>query len=104
MWDGNRYRDVDLGCLNVDERATLQRTLRTDASHQPFGHDAHAAQPDLASDTSRWYDASTHAHPKAITQGVDVGTDLPFYRGVVWISSLPSPAEPLEALQDLGLI
>ena len=61
VWN-NGYTDVDAGCVNIDERVVVSRTLRTHASHQPFNQ-VGVAPPEVVVNTETWYDPSISLHP-----------------------------------------
>ena len=95
VWAGNRYLDVDVGYLNVDDRLVVQRSLRTDPSHQPFNQLGGA--PKIVLDTAVWYNPQTDLHPAeqaAHTAAADGGAldgPLPCFAGTVWLSHSPVP-------------
>ena len=62
VWDGTRYRDVDVGCLIIDERNVIARTAKDHPSHQPFGQHGNAAA-DVPADLTTWYDPNEEQHP-----------------------------------------
>jgi hypothetical protein len=53
VWDDG-YTDVDVGCINIDERLVIARTLRTHPSHQPFNQVGVPTQ--IVPNTDVWYD------------------------------------------------
>ena len=61
VWN-KRYTDVDLGCVNVDDRAVVARSHRTHPSHQPYNQTVPVV--DVLPDASVWYDSRTEQHPK----------------------------------------
>ena len=60
VWRGEHV-DVDLGCINIDEREVLSRTKRDHPSHQPYNQQGAAAPVKSALD--EWYNPSTSPHP-----------------------------------------
>ena len=60
VWRGE-YVDVDLGCINIDEREVLSRTKRDHPSHQPYNQQGATAPVKPA--LGEWYNPSTSPHP-----------------------------------------
>ena len=93
VWN-KRYRDVDLGCVNVDDRVVVARSHRTHPSHQPYNQTVPVV--DVAPDASVWYDSRTEAHPAdvagrpaALGEGGADPELLPSYAGPIWLSHSP---------------
>ena len=86
-----RYVDVDVGCMNIDERSVLARFDKAHSSHQPYNQDG--AERVIESDTSVWYDAHTRVHPADVklTAGDDLRDELPTYAPPLWTSELALP-------------
>ena len=95
VWAGNRYLDVDVGYLNVDDRLVVQRSLRTDPSHQPFNQLGGA--PKIVLDTAVWYNPQTDLHQaeqaarSAAADGGALDGPLPCFAGTIWLSHAPVP-------------
>ena len=87
----DRYHDIDVGCMNIDERAVLARLDKAHHSHQPYNQVKPAA--DIAPDASTWFDAHTKLHPADVklTAGDDLHDQLPSYSPPVWTSTLAAP-------------
>ena len=86
----DRYLDIDVGCMNIDERAVLARTSKDHPSHQPYNQTS--APVVIESDTSVWYDAHTRLHPKDVVRaGDDLIDELPCYAPPLWTSSMAPP-------------
>ena len=93
VWDGNRYYDVDVGCLNVDDRVVLARTSRTHPSHQPFNQEG--VHKDVEINTEQWYDPLSERHPMDVAASERVSDcTLPSYAGVVWVAGMAPPDRP----------
>ena len=56
-----RWEKHTSGCVNIDERVVISRTLRTHPSHQPFNQVGTA--PEIVPNTDVWYDPSCQLHP-----------------------------------------
>jgi hypothetical protein len=98
VWQSPRYFDVDIGCLNVDERLVIQRSLRTHPSHQPYNQ-VGAPHVDIEPDTSSWFDPRSTVHPaelveKAVAKGGADEELIPVYSGPIWLSHAPVPTLP----------
>ena len=93
VWAG-RYIDVDVGCVNVDERNVIARTARDHPSHQPYNQDGSKPRATVI-DTRVWYDPSKERHPADIAADAVAAqtqdTALPLDMGEIWLSSMPPP-------------
>ena len=87
----DRYYDIDVGCMNIDERAVLARLDKAHHSHQPYNQIT--PEPDIAPDTTTWFDAHTRLHPAdaVLRAGDDLLDQLPSYVPPVWTSALAPP-------------
>ena len=68
VWDGTRYYDVDVGCLNVCEDEVIDRTRRNHPSHQPFN------QPE---------NADVKPHERAVASAATLEED-PYHEQRIW--------------------
>ena len=97
VWAG-RYLDVDVGCVNIDERNVVERSSRTHVSNQPYGQPVGTTPaPAIVPSVETWYDPSIDKHP------MDVAADeakedrtvlenaLPTYAGTVWVPGACAP-------------
>ena len=95
VWAGDRYLDVDVGYLNVDDRVVIQRSLRTDPSHQPFNQ--LGGPPVIHLNTEVWYNPRLDVHPTeqaartAAADGGALDAPLPTFAGSIWLSHSPVP-------------
>ena len=91
VWDGDRYLDVDVGCINVDDRVVIARTERTHPSHQPFNQTG--VYKEIEVNTEQWYDPLSSRHPMdaASDDAGSVCSVLPIYAGDVWVAGCAAP-------------
>ena len=93
VWQGEHYYDVDVGCVNIDERATLARTQRDHHSHQPFGQTS--APKEIAPALDTWYNPATQVHPAdaaaAVVDVAEADAHLPIAQPRVWIAGAEAP-------------
>ena len=96
VWHDHEYTDVDLGCLNIDERIVVARMQRNHPSHQPYGQDG-TVPKDPVANTQQWYDAANERHPVDVKRQ-DVLTELPTDNTASWCS-----ADTVTELFTLGI-
>ena len=81
VWFKREYKDVDLGCIAVNESVVLERTHRDHISTQPYNQVAATHVVDLGAPTSI-FDLS----------GMDYSeSELPHYAPIVWVRSMEMP-------------
>ena len=81
MWHKREYKDVDLGCIVVNEDVVLERTRRDHVSTQPYNQVAASHVVDLGAPTSI-FDLSGMDYSEA---------ELPCFAPIVWVRSMDMP-------------
>ena len=88
VWHKREYKDVDLGCISVNENTVIERTRREHVNNQPYNQVAAAKPVDVGKPTSI-LDLS----------GMDYKEeDLPKFVAVVWVRSMDLPQEDFALL------
>jgi hypothetical protein len=81
VWLKREYRDVDLGCISVNENVVIERTRREHPSTQPYNQVAGAKTVDLGKPTSI-----------LDLTGMEYSEDaLPLCAPIVWVRSMDLP-------------
>ena len=84
VWLKREYKDVDLGCVDVDERSVIERTHRGHPSTQPYTQIAATKTVELGKPGSL-YDFSGLDYTKE---------ELPMVQPIVWVRGAPLPSLP----------